>query len=580
LKYEFFETGIGAIIMTETENINKKIERIEATTLDQFVQVLEISFIFLLSFTLITLFDTVFYNLNLYSPLTDNFLGSRGIGSLNGGQWDQIVRITLIFNLLLFTFSLTFGLWMRKTRDGWTWAQLGYTLKTPGFKSSDIVRRGVALGLLVLFIYFTLLLILSVVKFGFSVSELTRVLDYTSENGNHFTDQQLTAEYYFGFIEMGFIWPMSAGFFFFAYTHNSLKARFPIGVANILSTLFYVFYLAFFFMLIDTTPKFDQLLVAIQDPFFWGNLTIFFIILYISFSAFAETGSIAIPFLLNFVLNVGLTLLKSMNTIIFTEGDPLMFILYFVLGSFLILWFISKKADFSTVGKGIEHLKDWGNYSIKNVFLLSLLFFGLAFIIPGIIDFIINKSTIEKSIKMQIIPFTFAFLFILLIILAIVVLTYEPTKVYDVLIMSMDGLPIASKLALFQSDDILISGFFSAISSFNEAVLEGEAGELRSIKRGEREIILEDGVLTRTIALLDKDHPKIRQSISNLHKDFELRNFEVLKNWNGEQFKNGFDYVEKVSNLEHTFNIPQQTIWMSVLTLAISPLMIILIGLL
>ena len=110
--------------MSETD-VNR-IDRIEATTLDQFVQVLEISFIFLLSFALITLFDTVFKNLDFYAPIS-GYLGIHGIGSLNGGEWQTIVRITLIFNLLLFTFSLTFGLWMRKTRDGWSWAQMGYT---------------------------------------------------------------------------------------------------------------------------------------------------------------------------------------------------------------------------------------------------------------------------------------------------------------------------------------------------------------------------------------------------------------------------------------------------------------------
>lgn len=563
--------------MSEIE-VNK-IERIEATTLDQFVQVLEISFIFLLSFALITLLDTVFANLNFYAPISGYFLGVRGVGPLNGGEWESIVRVTLIFNLLLFTFSMTFGLWMRKTRDGWTWAQMGYTLKTPGYKRSDIIRRGFALGLLVLFIYFTLLLILSVVQYGFSIEKLTQVLNYTTASGVPYTSKELLSEYYFGFVEMGFIWPLSAGFFFFAYTHNSLKARFPIGVANVLSTLFYVFYLAFFFMLSGTTPKFVQLASAVQNPFFWANLIVFFIILYISFSAFAETGSVAIPFLLNFVLNAGLTIIKSANTLLFPVGDTRMFLSYFLLGLFLLIWFIYKKIDFSTVSKGWKQLKSWGNYSVKNVFGLSILFFSLAFILPGIIDYIINEATVQNALDIKIVPFTFAFLFVLLIILAVIVLTYDPAKVYDVLIISKDGLPVASKLKLFQSDEVLISGFFSAISSFNESVLEGESGDVKSIKRGDREIIIEDGFLTRTVALIDNDHPKIRSTISTMLKDFELKNFEILKNWNGEQFVSGNNYVEQVSYLENRFNIPQQTIWLSVLTLLLSPLMIILIGL-
>ena len=577
--------------MSETETI-PKIERIEATTLDQFVQVLEISFIFLLSFALITLFDTVFANLNFYAPIASSFLGNRGVGSLNGGQWELIVRVTLIFNLLLFTFSLTFGLWMRKTRDGWTWAQMGYTLKTPGYTRMEIIRRGIALGLLVLFIFFTLLMGLTILTSGFSVDSLTQVLNYTKTDPTTnvtslFSSKELMAEYYFSFVEMGFIWPLSAGFFFFAYTHNSLKARFPIGVANILSTLFYVFYLAFFFMLnsVDDPTgnplsKFSQLVKAVQDPFFWGMLTIFFIILYISFSAFAETGSVAIPFLLNFVLNVGLVVLKSFNTLFFPLYSPLVFISYLLLGLFLVVWFVGKKTDFSTLNDGWNHLKNWGHYKIKNLLGLSLLFFGLAFVIPGIIDYIINRATVWKTLDPKLVPFTFALLFIVLIILAVVVLTYEPAKVYDVLIITKDGLPIASKLKLFQSDDILISGFFSAISSFNEAVLEGERGEVKAIARGDREIILEDGFNVRTIALLDKDNPRIRHAISSMMKDFELANYETLKNWNGERFKAGNDYVEDISKLENTFNAPQQTLWLTVLTLALSPLMIILIGLL
>ena len=85
----------------------------------------------------------------------------------------------------------------------------------------------------------------------------------------------------------------------------------------------------------------------------------------------------------------------------------------------------------------------------------------------------------------------------------------------------------------------MISRFFSAISSFNEAVLEGEKNEVKSIKRGDRDIILEDGFMARIIALIDKDNPKIRGSISSMLKDFELKNVETIKNWNGERFVEG-----------------------------------------
>ncbi|MHA2503712.1 MAG: hypothetical protein ACXAE3_12675, partial [Candidatus Kariarchaeaceae archaeon] len=83
------------------------------TKLDQLVQILEISFIFLLIFSLIALVDTTISTLDIYEPIAENFLGERNVGSLNGGNWEAIVRITIIFNFLLFGFSLVFGLWMR-----------------------------------------------------------------------------------------------------------------------------------------------------------------------------------------------------------------------------------------------------------------------------------------------------------------------------------------------------------------------------------------------------------------------------------------------------------------------------------
>jgi len=64
--------------------------------------------------------DAAFIQLNLYEPISSSYLGEPGIGSLYGGHFEAIVRVTLIFNLLLFLFSLTFGLWIRKTRDDWT----------------------------------------------------------------------------------------------------------------------------------------------------------------------------------------------------------------------------------------------------------------------------------------------------------------------------------------------------------------------------------------------------------------------------------------------------------------------------
>ncbi len=192
----------------------------------------------MICFTLISLLNSVLLDnqLDLYSSIANDFLGERGHGSLNGGNFGEIVRITLVFNLLLFSISLIFGLWMRRTRDGWTWSQLGYTLRTKKYSFGSITARIIVLGLLGITIFLTIMTIIAFLTSG----ELTEVflVHIFNLNGGLFTVTQLNAEYYFGFIEMGFIWPMSVGFFFFSYAHNSLKARFPLGVANLVSTLY------------------------------------------------------------------------------------------------------------------------------------------------------------------------------------------------------------------------------------------------------------------------------------------------------------------------------------------------------
>lgn len=553
-----------------------KIGKIESNDLDRLIQVLEIAFVFLLTFTLITLVDQVLEGINLYQPLSDSFLGERGVGSLNGGQWEPIVRVTLIFNALLFGFSLTFGLWMRRTRDGWSWSQLGYTLTTPGYTFRDLVRRAILLGLLVIVIYYTLLSGLIFLLKG-SVTEIFYFHGFVTSSGEHFSSRQLLAEFYFGVVEMGFIWPLSAGFFFFAYTHNSLNARFPTGVANILSTAFYVFYLIFFFMLFGP-GKLTQLETAMTDPIFYGNIIIFLIILYISFSAFAETKSVVLPFLLNFVLNVGLTLFRSINSLAFESGSPLT--LGFYLGSvgIVVAWYLVKKSDFSTIRIGFTHLRDKGNLSYKTITLFTLLFLFLAFGIPSIIEqllYNVNTSYVDTWI----VPLSFSLLLAFLILFAMIVLSYEPTQTYDVLLVSKDGgLPIASQLRLFQSDEVLISGFFSALSSFNEELEKGS--EVRSIKRGEREIIIEDGVFTRIIALVDKDYDSLRQKISVTHKKFEVQLADKLKKWIGEPLPEGKSYVDAISKMQVTFNLSQQARWISTLALVIAPISILLVGLL
>jgi hypothetical protein len=562
------------------------ITKIKSTRLDQLIQILEISFIFMICYSIITLIDASFQQLELYKPIASDFLGDQGVGSLNGGHWEEIVRVTLIFNLLLFSISLIFGVWIRKARDGWTFSQLGYTLKAPNYTFTSLVRRGILLGFIVIVVYYSI-----VTFFQFLVSEDLVEAIFTHHSfqaeGDLLNSHQLLAEYYFGFIEMGFIWPLSAGFFFFAYVHNSLKARFPFGVANILSTGFYVTYLAFFFM-IQPRGKFPLLLEATQTPMFWAFLLGFAVVLYISFSAFAETGSVVLPFLLNFVFNVGLTFFRAFNSLFFAANPDLSN--YFMLGPYLFsiliisIWYFLKREDFSTIKLGFNHLKEiFQSNSRKEMPLRSIigffiLFFSLSFIVPGFIEYIVANIGDFPSETVSIV---YAFTYVMIIGIAILVLTYEPSKVYDVLLVKYpDGIPIASRLELFQSDDVLISGFFSAITSVSKELDEDEKAELKSIKRGEREILIEDGVFTRIIALVDRDQNKIRQEIQQLLRKFEASNAKKLSTWIGDTsaIPEARPLLDQMSDLSIRFDIPNQTRLIGVLTLILTPLMITLIG--
>ena len=222
----------------ESDSDQLQISTREVTRLDQLVQILEISFIFLLTFSLVALIDAVVEEFDLYQDLSTEYLGRENIGSLEGGNWEQIVRITLLFNILLFAFSLFFGLWIRRTRDGWTLKQMGYSLRTEKYTLTQLARKGVLLGLIGIIVFYSARGIVVLAD-----ADLNYLYTFSFYKGPDelYTPRELRAEFYFGIVEMAFVWPLSACFFFFAYTHNSLRARFPVGVANVLSTFFYVF---------------------------------------------------------------------------------------------------------------------------------------------------------------------------------------------------------------------------------------------------------------------------------------------------------------------------------------------------
>ncbi len=561
----------------ETTHISDRVGKIESTSLDRFIQVLEISFVFLVVYSLITLLDAALDSFELYEPISADYLGEANVGNLRGGQWESIVRVTIVFNLLLFGFSLFFGMWMRKTRDGWTFDQLGFTFRTPNYSFRNIAQRGLILGFLVIVIHYTIMTIVFWIDTGNFETAVLNIHTFYTKDGRVFTGKELQAEYYFGFIEMGIIWPLSAGFFFFAYTYNSLASKFKRGMANLLASLFYVYYLLVFFML-PNSGKLKQ----IMDPDTWNlplisQMLVFFLILFISFSAFAETKSVVLPFLLNFVLNVILTAFKAFNSIAYDKYTPLMLIPYLLSIIILLVYYLYRREVFSTINQGWDDFKSI-NIPISQAIGYSVLFIGLSFILPGILEYTIDETTSNPDFNEYILPFVTSGIYILIIISAVVVLTYEPTMVYDVLLVSNDGRPISTKLKLFQSDDVLISGFFSALSTISSEFTEDKAS-LKSVKRGDQEIIIEDGVLTKIIALVDRDRSSLRRSINNIYKPFEIQVNEILQNWDGRTFDEAFTLIKQIGETKVTFSINPQTKWIAVLTIIFAPILIILLSL-
>ncbi|MFV2015985.1 MAG: hypothetical protein ACC656_11180, partial [Candidatus Heimdallarchaeota archaeon] len=396
-------------------HIIDRVGKIESTSLDRLVQVIEISFIFLVVYSLITLFDAAVDKFKLYEPISTDYVGREGIGNLNGGQWEAIVRVTIVFNLLLFSLSLFFGVWMRKTRDGWNLKELGFTFRTPNYSFRSLVERGFILGFLVITIQYTLMTAAFWIQEGSLSKAITVFHAYQNQDtGELFSSKELRAEYYFGFVEMGIIWPLSAGFFFFAYTHNSLASKFSRGMANLLASLFYVYYLLVFFM-VPNPGKLEQFM----DPDTWTlplvtQMIVFLIILYISFSAFAETKSVVLPLILNFVLNVAVTIFRAGNSILYDGYNSLMLLPYLFSILFVLIYYFVKPKVFSTVRQGWEDLR-----SIKIPFVqaigFSVLFITLSFLIPSILEYVLANPSSQAIV----LPLVVSIIYLLIIIFAV-----------------------------------------------------------------------------------------------------------------------------------------------------------------
>lgn len=80
------------------------------------------------------------------------------------------------------------------------------------------------------------------------------------------------------------------------------------------------------------------------------------------------------------------------------------------------------------------------------------------------------------------------------------------------------------------------------------------------------------------IALVDKDQKSIRDEISQLHQNFEMKHRDLLTDWNGKQFTEAFDLLDVINKLSIRFNISPQTRWIATLSLVFSPMIIFLLG--
>ncbi len=125
----------------------------------------------------------------------------------------------------------------------------------------------------------------------------------------------------------------------------------------------------------------------------------------------------------------------------------------------------------------------------------------------------------------------------------------------------------------------MISGFFTALASVDQE-LSSDSG-LKSIKRGNMEILIEDGVNTRLIVLADRDQKDIRNQIQYLFRKFEVETSvgEIEAVNHGKVSPSANKLVEDIGKLSNTFSIPDQTKWIATLSIVLGPLMLILIGL-
>ncbi len=129
---------------TITDKLVAPFKLLKRDTTDKIVLIIEISFIFLLSFSSVYLLDLVLDKMGIYQSMEKRVF----VGALEYSL-KLAFRAIFLFMGLLFGASLFFGLWMRKTRERWTWKDFGFKKEQP----SRAVYQGIFLGLIAVGLY-------------------------------------------------------------------------------------------------------------------------------------------------------------------------------------------------------------------------------------------------------------------------------------------------------------------------------------------------------------------------------------------------------------------------------------------
>ena len=115
--------------------------------------------------------------------------------------------------------------------------------------------------------------------------------------------------------------------------------------------------------------------------------------------------------------------------------------------------------------------------------------------------------------------------FLLCFTMGLIVLTYRPSRIYDVLLVSEGGMPIAAHREIFDADEAMISGFLSALESFSQEIDIFEKSTFDAIRKARYSVIFEEGVLeTKLVAVLDHDRSPMRARIRAQLHAFEKQN--------------------------------------------------------